>query len=225
MPLLSTQDYSDLFDDRRSVRRFSEEKRSKRRAEGMARTPSLRRNIKRGMFGKMPFDYSIDFTRIDFRKHPERYQIGRGEQGVFLVEPYKSELLPHWRFRTPIEARKSANALYELFKKYRRAGDFVGMDMARKYLQMGFTRSRRYANHKAGRKYSQETGKMLPRRIDTQKALAAKMFYAKWRKAVQDKKYIRLKAKHQKLQKSPNRDFTPRDALDRKGRMNRDDGR
>jgi Domain of unknown function (DUF4385) len=165
----------------------------------------------------MPFDYSIDFSRVDFRKHPERYQIGRGEQGVLLVEPYKSELLPHWRFRTPIEARKSANALYELFKKYGRAGDFVGMDMARKYLQMGFTRSRRYANHKSGRKYSQETGKMLPRRIDTQKALAAKIFYAKWRKAAQDKKYICLKAKHQKLQRGPNRNFTPKDALDRKG--------
>jgi hypothetical protein len=109
----------------------------------------------------MPFDYSIDFSRIDFRKHPERYQIGRGEQGVLLVQPYKSELLPHWRFRTPIEARKSADALYRLFKEYGRAGDFVGMDIARKYLQMGFTRSRRYANHKSGRKYSKKTGKKI----------------------------------------------------------------
>ena len=27
------------------------------------------------------------------------------------------------------------------------------MDMCRKFLEMGFTRSRRYANHKSGRKY------------------------------------------------------------------------
>ena len=48
-----------------------------------------------------PFDYSLDFDTIDFRQHPELYRIGKGEQGVLLVEPYKSELLPHWRFRTP----------------------------------------------------------------------------------------------------------------------------
>ena len=39
---------------------------------------------------------------------------------------------------------------------YKKKGDFVGMDMARKFLQMGYTRSRRYANHKSGRKYSSE---------------------------------------------------------------------
>ena len=36
---------------------------------------------------------------IDYRSHPERYKIARGEQGVLTVEPYKSEILPHWRFR------------------------------------------------------------------------------------------------------------------------------
>jgi hypothetical protein len=34
--------------------------------------------------------------------------------------------------------------------------------MARKYLQMGFTRSRRYANHASGRKYDQKTYDILP---------------------------------------------------------------
>jgi len=33
------------------------------------------------------------------------------------------------------------------------AGDFVGADMARKFLQMGYSRSRRDANYKGGRKY------------------------------------------------------------------------
>ncbi len=40
------------------------------------------------------FDYQQDFTETDFRQHPERYQVGRGEQGVLLVEPYKGEILP-----------------------------------------------------------------------------------------------------------------------------------
>ncbi|HEX7317254.1 MAG TPA: DUF4385 domain-containing protein [Pyrinomonadaceae bacterium] len=101
----------------------------------------------------MKFDYTLDFKRTDFRAHPELYRVGRGEQGVLLVEPYKSELLPHWRFRTPEVARESAAKLRELYESYKRAGDFVGMDMARKYIQMGWTRSMRYANHRTGKKY------------------------------------------------------------------------
>ena len=57
---------------------------------------------------KKPFDYQQDFNNIDFRRHPERYQVGRGEQGVLMVEPYKSEILPHWRFKTPEIAEASA---------------------------------------------------------------------------------------------------------------------
>jgi hypothetical protein len=101
----------------------------------------------------MKFDYTLDFERTDLRAHPELYRVGRGEQGVLLVEPYKSELLPHWRFRTPEVARESAAKLRELYEAYKRAGDFVGMDMARKYIQMGWTRSMRYANHRSGKKY------------------------------------------------------------------------
>ena len=87
----------------------------------------------------MKFDYSLDFTKIDFRKHPDLYRIGKGEQGVLLVEPYKSELLPYWRFKTPEIARQSAHHIYQMFLGYKAKGDFVGMDMARKFLQMGYT--------------------------------------------------------------------------------------
>ena len=38
-----------------------------------------------------PFDYTLDFKNTDFRKHPELYRIGKGEQGVLLIEPYKSK--------------------------------------------------------------------------------------------------------------------------------------
>ena len=37
----------------------------------------------------MTFDYSVDFSTINFRKQPELYRIRKGEQGVLLVEPYK----------------------------------------------------------------------------------------------------------------------------------------
>src|SRR5690348_6389172 len=92
--------------------------------------------------------YADAYRGIDFRARPELYRVGVGEQGVLIVEPYKSELLPLWRFRTPAVARTSATALWDAFVRYRRGRDFVGMDMARKFLQMGFTRARRYANRR-----------------------------------------------------------------------------
>ena len=82
------------------------------------------------------------------------YQIARGEQGVLTFEPYKSAILPLWRFRTPSIAQKSSTDLENRFKAYEAAGDFVGMDMTRKFIQMGMTRSMRYARHKGGRKYA-----------------------------------------------------------------------
>lgn len=144
----------------------------------------------------MAFDYSLDFETIDFREHPELYRIGKGEQGVLLVEPYKSEILPHWRFKTPQIARKSASKIYRMFLEYKKAGDFVGMDMARKFLQMGYTRSRRYANHKSGRKYKEGTREVLDREEDALKAESARIFYEMWKKAREDTLYLELKKRH-----------------------------
>ncbi|MHB8108651.1 MAG: DUF4385 domain-containing protein [Syntrophorhabdaceae bacterium] len=147
----------------------------------------------------MAFPYSLDFSTIDFRAHPELYRIGKGEQGVLLIEPYKSEILPHWRFKTPQIARRSANKIYEMFLDYGTKEDFVGMDMARKFLQMGYTRSLRYANHKSGRKYAEDGKRVLPREEDTEKEESGKIFYEMWQKAKADKKYQELKARHKKV--------------------------
>src|SRR6187397_2829345 len=117
-----------------------------------------------------PFDYSLDFAAINFRERPELYRIGKGEQGVLLVEPYKSKILPHWRFKTVAEAKKSSAKIYKMSLAYLKADDFPGADMARKFLQMGWTRARRYANHKGGRKYDKRTGEELPRTEDKEKA-------------------------------------------------------
>ena len=160
----------------------------------------------------MAFDYGLDFKTIDFRERPDLYRLGIGEQGVLLVEPYKSEILPHWRFRTPEIARESADKIYELFEAYRRRGDFVGMDMARKFLQMGYTRSRRYANHPSGRKYQSNPQdeadpekrkaareKILPQSehwADSEKAQSARIFYAVYEKAKDDPEYLALRAAH-----------------------------
>lgn len=142
------------------------------------------------------FDYSLDYKNLDLRKHPELYRIGKGEQGVLLVEPYKSEILQHWAFKTPEIAKKSSEKIYELFLEYKKEKDFVGMDMARKFLQMGITRARRYANHKSGRKYDQETGEELPKDEDKVKAESAKIFQAVYYKAKTDEVYQRLMKEH-----------------------------
>jgi hypothetical protein len=135
----------------------------------------------------------------DFRAHPELYRVGRGEQGVLRVEPYKGELLPLWRFATPEVARRSAAALYRRFLVYLKGGDFVGADMARKFLQMGYTRARRYANYKGGRKYD-ESGTPRARQPDageSVKAESARIFYAAWARARENPRYLELKRRHQ----------------------------
>ncbi len=161
------------------------------------------------------FDYGIDFKQTDFRQHPELYRVGKGEQGVLLVEPYKSEILPFWRFRTEEIARQSATKIYGLFEEYLKQNDFVGADMARKFLQMGFTRARRYANYKGGKKYAdgaedKTTGLEYPhsqgsrnkgnarntRQPDaytSEKAKAAEVFKQHWDKAKANPEYMAQK--------------------------------
>ncbi len=99
---------------------------------------------------------------VDFREHPEAYEIGRGEEGAFKVQPYKDELLPLWSIKTLPEAEAAAEAIFERFEEYRAAEEFVGMDMARKYLQMGWTRSLRYAKYPGGRKYDDDGSEREP---------------------------------------------------------------
>jgi hypothetical protein len=147
----------------------------------------------------MTFDYSLDFESINFRDHPELYRVGKGEQGVLLVEPYKSELLPYWRFKTPEIAQESADKLYAMFLDYKAQNDFVGMDMARKFIQMGYTRARRYANHKSGRKYHPETGVLLPNEPDPVKAESARIFKETLQRVKDDPVYRARKAEHRAL--------------------------
>ncbi|ECS6132680.1 DUF4385 family protein [Salmonella enterica subsp. enterica serovar Infantis] len=143
-----------------------------------------------------PFNYQQDFSSIDFRQQPELYQVGRGEQGVLLVEPYKSEILPFWRYKDEASAMKSAEQIYQLFEAYRQQDDCVGMDMARKFIQMGYTRARRYANYKGGKKYA-EDGSLNTRGNDPIKAAAATVFKGWWDKIRQDEDYLKRKRQHQ----------------------------
>ena len=113
------------------------------------------------------FNYELNYKRLDFTDEETRklYRIGRGEQGVLLVRPYTNDICAHWRFKTPDEAVKSSNHIFGMYLDYRDEEDFIGMDMCRKFLEMGFTRSRRYANHRDGKKYDKE-GNVIPQEED-----------------------------------------------------------
>ncbi|WP_273835235.1 DUF4385 family protein [Halococcus sp. PRR34] len=150
---------------------------------------------------------------LDFRAHPERHEIGRGEKGVFKIEPYKSELLGLWGYTDREAADESGEAIYERYLKYRAAGEFPGMDMARKYLQMGYTRAMRYARYPGGQKYVDSEAQ---RASDGERAKpassgekrerehwaahdnreAALVYEVWWNRVENDDEYQRLKAQH-----------------------------
>jgi len=132
---------------------------------------------------------------INYREHPEKYKVGKGEQGVLICEPYKTEIGQYWRFKNSEIAQESSVKIFSLFLKYLEKDDFVGADMARKYLQMGFTRARRYYNYKGGKKYDEKAEyKRLKRGTgDPEKAKSADIFFKKWQEAENNSTYAHMK--------------------------------
>ena len=140
------------------------------------------------------FDYGLDYKTIDFtvKENRKLYRIGRGEQGVLLVRPYTNDICAHWRFVNENIARKSADKIYSMFCDYKEQQDFIGMDMARKFLEMGFTRSRRYANHPSGKKYASDgsVSPQSPTALHCEKSRSASVFKQMRDKAAYDEKYV-----------------------------------
>ena len=69
------------------------------------------------------------------------------------------------------------------------------MDMCRKFLEMGFTRARRYANHADGKKYDVE-GNVKPQEPDaltSEKAISARIFKQMRDEVTNDLIYIRMR--------------------------------
>ena len=153
------------------------------------------------------FDYKLDYKKLNFRKSNIRklYRIGRGEQGVLLVRPYTNIICRNWRFKTSKIAEKSANTIYHMYRGFRALKDFIGMDMCRKFLEMGFTRARRYANHRDGKKY--KDGKILPQEKDAltcDKAKSATIFKRYRDIVTNDKVYIQMRKNWRELENANN---------------------
>ena len=153
------------------------------------------------------FDYKLDYKKLNFKdpKIRKLYRIGRGEQGVLLVRPYTNFICKYWRFKTLKEAIHSSTRIKMLYNYFRAKKDFIGMDMCRKFLEMGFTRARRYANHKNGKKY--KDGKILPQENDwatNEKAKAASIFKIFRDKVTKDPKYQSMRADWRELENVSN---------------------
>lgn len=166
------------------------------------------------------------------------YRIGRSEQGVMTFEPYKSHLLPLWRFKTPDLAQESADRLEAEFERFEAQGDFVGADLTRKFFRCeslspcglpalcmahrnlcltrrGMTRSTRYANRAGGRKYDATSGDLLPKTTDhpgaALKLESARIFRAAWERVKQREGYMRLRKEWEKEKKEWERKGRPGD--------------
>ena len=133
---------------------------------------------------------------VDFRAQPEQYDVGRGEEGVFKVEPYKSELLDLWGYADRETADEAGERIYEKYREYRENDDFPGMDMARKYLQMGYTRAMRYARYPSGQKYVDGEERDPEFWADHDKHEAALVYEVWWETVEDDERYRELKARH-----------------------------
>lgn len=149
----------------------------------------------------LPYD-SVDWE-TNFRDNPEEYVIGRGQFGVLKAEPYKSEILPHWSYKDGDAAQKSSYRITRLFYHYLSERDFVGADMAKKYLHMGFTRSMRYAKYPGGEKYDDSGNQKTAHGPDTtgewadsDKRESAVIFKDAWDEARTNNQYTQLKELH-----------------------------
>lgn len=125
--------------------------------------PSTTRSSKSGNPSLTVPKPPLDAPALEDKELCFSYEIARGEMGVLSFEPYKSLILPYWAFRTVPIAQNSAEVLWEIFRSYVERGDLVGADMTRKFIQMGMTRAKRYANHKGGRYVYSFTSDMIVR--------------------------------------------------------------
>ena len=150
-------------------------------------------------FAKEKYKWKSD---VDYRKNPHLYKIGRGQQGVLICEPYKSELHPLWRFKTPFHAQESCESIYQKFFEYMNRDEFVGADMAKKYLHMGFTRSRRYWNHSSGKKWINDgEWKILPYDRSEKRFYDSSLIFQRyWKVARENKRYLEMKKQHRSQQ-------------------------
>jgi len=114
--------------------------------------------------------------KINYRDDPQYYVYTNTEEGLLVVEPYKSMIFPNLRFKTIDEAKESSEYIYNLFKTYIDNDDLNGADMARKYIQMGVIKSSEYE------KYKEKKSMLIISQLFTEKLdlINSNKLYLKW---------------------------------------------
>jgi len=77
----------------------------------------------------------------NYRDKPLVYAVTDDCGGMYICEPYKTEILKVWKFTSIDRAKKSSKDILSMFRFYIKNRDFIGADMTRKYLQAGSIRS------------------------------------------------------------------------------------
>ncbi|KAK5103539.1 hypothetical protein LTS08_002955 [Lithohypha guttulata] len=111
---------------------------------------------------------------------------------------------PDLNYSYEIARGEIGEVLWAIFESYVEREDFVGADMTRKYIQMGMTRAKRYANHKGGKKYGRD-GKQLAKWTEEEdvdgkrreKEEASELFKGYWRRCTSCERYVELKKRWQ----------------------------
>ena len=74
---------------------------------------------------------------INYQENPFLYTYTDDCKGMYTCNPYKEELLQLWKFLKKDSASQTAKDLYSYFLKMLEKKDFVGADLARKYILAG----------------------------------------------------------------------------------------
>lgn len=58
------------------------------------------------------------------------------------LAPFMSEIVSYWQYKTLKIDQEFSGEIHEHFEELRKCNDFVGMDMEKKFMQMGYTKYR-----------------------------------------------------------------------------------
>jgi hypothetical protein len=95
----------------------------------------MKGSFQKGSYGYYrPLVERFSVTDKDMRMS---YRIRDRGDGRMSIEPYRSHLNHMWYFHTAPLAQHSADELWNRFLDYHWHGDFIGMDMACKFVEMG----------------------------------------------------------------------------------------
>ena len=133
---------------------------------------------------------------INVKENPELYIVDNGLKGMYTFEPYKSLLLPLFKYKSQKAAKRSTEKLLYQFNK-NLGEDFIACNMCVKYLRAGVIFSRRYNRYgKSGRVYDENgerKGMLKIKDRDKEKMDITRMYEKALKECVSNEEYKGMK--------------------------------